>query len=93
MNNSRAHLLIEGRVQGVFYRATARDKAQSLGLSGWVRNNPDGRVEVVVEGEKGQVEKFIDWSHRGSSAAKVENVNVEWEEYSGDFGSFTIKRY
>src|SRR3989304_3720452 len=70
MSNSRVHLRIHGRVQGVFFRASTMDKARELGLTGWVRNNPDGSVELVAEGCGEGVEKIVEWSHAGAVEAK-----------------------
>ena len=87
----RAHILIEGFVQGVFFRANTYERAKELQLTGWVRNLPDGRVEIVVEGEKEKVEKLIEWAKVGPSLAKVENVQVKWEKYQEEFEDFKIK--
>ena len=81
---ARAHVIVRGRVQGVFFRADARDRARSLGLAGWVRNNPDGSVEVVFEGPRERVESMIDWCRRGPRDANVIDVDVRWEEPSGE---------
>jgi acylphosphatase len=82
--SQRAHVVIRGQVQGVFFRAEARDRAASLGLGGWVRNNPDGTVEAVFEGERERVESMVDWCRRGPALAHVEAVAVAWEEPQGD---------
>ena len=66
-----------GRVQGVFYRASAQQKARELGVNGWVRNCPDGRVEAQLEGDRQAVDAMIAWMHEGPSAAKVDDVQVE----------------
>lgn len=87
----RAHLLISGHVQGVFFRATMQEVARNLGVKGWVRNLPDGRVEAVVEGEEDKVKEIIKWAHRGPRFARVEEVKVEWEEYKGEFDDFYIR--
>ena len=79
----RAHLLIRGYVQGVFFRAELRDRARSLGLAGWVRNNPDGTVEAVVEGRRDRVESVAGWCGRGPRGAVVEDVEMTWEEPAG----------
>jgi acylphosphatase len=69
-------LLIKGKVQGVFYRASARDRAVELGIKGWVKNTPEGNVEVVATGEKENLEKFIDWCRKGPSKALVVDVVI-----------------
>ena len=71
---TRVELVVRGRVQGVFYRASARDVAERLGLTGEVRNLPDGRVEAIAEGERERLEEFIDWCRRGPPMAEVEEV-------------------
>lgn len=91
MKEERIHAYISGRVQGVGFRAATRRKAQSLRIKGWVKNLPDGRVETIAEGSSKAIENFIDFLHRGSSAARVENVKVEREKYKGDFKKFQIK--
>ncbi len=88
---SRAHIFVSGLVQGVFYRAETRERAKKLGLFGWVRNLADGRVEVLVEGEKSKIEKLIEWLNQGPQLAQVEKVEVEWEDYKGEFDDFEIK--
>ena len=82
---------IEGRVQGVFFRASTMDKAKELGLTGWVRNNPNGTVEVVAEGPRDDVEELVTWSHYGPRHAVVDNVEVEWEPWSDEYKDFTIE--
>jgi acylphosphatase len=82
----RAHVRVKGSVQGVFFRVETRDRARSLGVSGWVRNLPDGVVEAVFEGEDAQVESMIDWSSRGPAGADVRDVDVAWEDPQGETG-------
>jgi len=77
---SRVHLHIYGRVQGVSFRYYARQRAQSLGLSGWARNAADGSVDVVVEGPQDSVQQFVNWAHRGPSMAQVDRVRIDREE-------------
>ena len=89
---TRADLYITGRVQGVFYRASAQQEAMRLGLTGEIRNLPDGNVEAVVEGPKEQVEEFIAWCKEGPPAAEVENVRVRWYAARGDFRTFMVAR-
>ncbi len=86
----RAHVYISGRVQGVFFRSSVEDKALELGVKGWVRNLRDGRVEAIFEGEKEKVEEMMRWCHKGPPYARVTNVEVEWEEYKGEFSSFGV---
>jgi len=88
----RVALKIYGRVQGVFFRSTMRDVARELGLTGWVRNVPDGTVEAVIEGDRTAVERMIAWAHEGPPLAKVEEVDVRWEPYRGEFRDFRIVR-
>ena len=87
----RAHIYVSGRVQGVFYRSNTRRKALELGLTGWVRNLPDGRVEAVVEGEEDQVDKLIQWSRRGPPPAVVTKLEVKREPYTGEFETFRVR--
>jgi acylphosphatase len=88
----RIELVIKGRVQGVFYRASARDEAARLGLTGEVRNLPDGSVEAIAEGELEQLEEFIAWCRRGPPLAEVEEALIRWTESSGKFISFRVSR-
>jgi acylphosphatase len=82
----RVRVQVRGRVQGVFFRAEARARAESLGVAGWIRNLPDGRVEAVYEGEDEQVESMVEWCRRGPAGAEVEAVDVEREEPVGETG-------
>jgi acylphosphatase len=78
-------------VQGVGYRANVRRLANQLDLKGWVRNMPNGDVEVVVEGSEEMVERLIQWCHRGPTGAHVTEVHVQHETTKGEFDRFTIK--
>jgi acylphosphatase len=89
-NNSRASVVIKGRVQGVFYRASCRDEASARGLSGWVRNNSDGSVEAAFEGPEDDVLAMLDWCRRGPPSAAVQGVEVTWESPQGERG-FSIR--
>ena len=82
----RAHVFVSGKVQGVYYRATARDRAREAGVDGWVRNLDDGRVEAVFEGEEGAVETMVEWCYTGSPRAEVDEVAVEYDEPQGERG-------
>jgi len=86
-----AHILVSGRVQGVFYRASTREVALRRHLTGWVRNLSDGRVEAVLEGEKGNIEKVIEWCRSGPPAAAPTNLEIKWLSYSGSFSDFTMR--
>lgn len=81
---------IKGLVQGVFYRAYIKKRANELGLTGWIKNNPDGTVTVCAEGEKEKLEQFIEYCKTGSNSSKVENINTVWEESSRKFEGFRI---
>ncbi len=91
MDRIRAHIVVSGIVQGVFFRANTRSKAQMIEVTGWVRNRPDGTVEVIAEGERERIQRFIDWCHKGPSGASVSKVDVRWEEYSGEFQGFEVR--
>ncbi len=93
MKEARAHLLIEGRVQGVFYRAFTKDLAYNFNLKGWVRNLYDGRVEAVFEGKKELVEQAIKECFKGPPGARVDNIDVKWETHGEDLKDFSIKYY
>ena len=86
----RAHVFISGRVQGVFYRASTKDKAEQLGLKGWVRNTSDGEVEAVLEGEEIIVKEMIAWCKNGPKFADVSNVKVEYKKFLNEFKEFII---
>lgn len=75
---ARARVRVTGRVQGVYYRQSTVEMANGLGLTGWVRNQPDGSVEAVFEGEKAAVDQAIAWCHHGPPRAAVDEVSVEW---------------
>jgi len=87
----RVHVWIEGRVQGVCFRAYTQERAEQLGLTGWVRNLPDGRVEAIFEGEEVKVRDMVKWCHRGPSYAHVTDVNTVEEKYTGEFDRFSLR--
>jgi len=87
----RAHVFVNGRVQGVFYRAHTRQAALKFQVSGWVRNLSDGRVEALFEGSQPAVAAMIDWCRRGPSHALVEHLDFFEEPYTGEFSDFTIR--
>jgi acylphosphatase len=90
MVKARAHVYVSGRVQGVFFRYETKERADELGVTGWVKNLPDGRVEAVFEGERDGVEKMIDFCRVGPPGARVTKVEISWEDYKGEFQSFSI---
>ena len=87
---TRAEVTVRGMVQGVFFRVETRDRARSLGLSGWVRNAPDGTVQAAFEGDDRRVESMVDWCRRGPRGAHVDDVDVTWREPKGEQG-FAIR--
>ncbi|MBC7794094.1 MAG: acylphosphatase [Clostridia bacterium] len=89
---ARVTLWITGRVQGVFYRASALEKAQGLNLSGFVKNLADGSVEMVVEGPRYALEQFVEWAKQGPPSAEVENVSARWGNCLNEYRTFMIIR-
>jgi acylphosphatase len=88
---ARVHIFVLGQVQGVFFRAETRTKAKELGLFGWVKNLENGRVEILAEGEKEKLEKLVEWVKEGPALARVNGIQVEWQEYKGEFSQFEIR--
>ncbi len=86
----RVRIYVSGIVQGVFFRDFTRRKAQGLKIKGWVRNLPDGRVEAVGEGEEENIREWIRHLRKGPPGAKVDNLEINYEEVKGDFQSFSI---
>lgn len=91
MAKERVHLVIRGKVQGVFYRAWARERATEFELTGWVRNRADKTVEIVSEGERKNLDAFIEWCNLGPPDAYVTGSDVNWEPYTGEFTEFLVK--
>ncbi len=89
-DKARIHVLIEGRVHGVYFRASTRDEARALGLAGWVRNLADGRVEALFEGERQVLEIMLAWCRQGPPHAYVDHLEVEWQPYLGDLADFRL---
>jgi len=87
---ARVHIFVSGFVQGVFFRDHTRRWASSLGLTGWVKNLWDGRVEVVAEGDQEKIEALLARLKEGPPSARVEKVDVTWEEYRAEFPDFRI---
>jgi acylphosphatase len=89
-NLARAQVLISGRVQGVFYRAYTRDQARARGLTGWVRNLPDGRVTAIFEGDREKIDAMLAWCGQGPPYAAVDEVLTDWQPHRGEFADFRI---
>ena len=90
-DRERAHVYVSGQVQGVFFRDSAREKAEQLGLNGWVKNLPDGRVEALIEGPSESVREMVRWCEEGPSHAEVEDVDTEFEASQGDLTGFEVR--
>ncbi len=88
--NIQAHVIIHGRVQGVFFRVETRKAANRHGVAGWVRNLHNGTVEAVFEGTRDQVEQMLEWCRKGPPFARVNMVDVKWKDAAGAFRSFDI---
>ncbi len=90
MAKTRAHVLVNGRVQGVFFRQNIKNQARSRGVNGWVKNLEDGRVEAVFEGEEGAVQALVEFCRHGPRGAYVTDVKVEWEPFREEFKGFDL---
>ena len=88
---ARAHVFVSGRVQGVFFRSQTKHNADRHGVNGWVSNLPDGRLEAVFEGEEEAVQALVDFCKQGPSGARVTNMDLTWEDYTGKLDRFQIK--
>ena len=86
----RAHVIVSGIVQGVFFRAETMKAAHEYGVCGWVRNKSDGTVEAVFEGNENDVVSALEWCKKGSPRSNVTGVNVKWEDYQGEFSRFDV---
>lgn len=87
----RVHVFIEGKVQGVFFRDSTRKQASKLGVEGWVRNLPDGRVEAVFEGETKAVDELLTWAETGPPRAQVEGMEIDQEDPEDALGGFEVR--
>ena len=92
MSNTKGGIEVKvvGQVQGVFFRQGVKEVAEELGLTGWVRNEKDGAVKIIAEGEEENLHKLIEWCKEGTEWAKVERVEIEWREGKREFGEFSI---
>jgi acylphosphatase len=88
---ARLRLVVRGRVQGVGFRFSAYDEAKQLGLAGWVRNLPNGEVEIVAEGSRENLQMLAAWAHLGPPSAHVTDVREEWSDFTGEFNDFRIR--
>ena len=88
---SRSHIFVSGKVQGVFFRENTREKAAEFGLNGFIRNLQNGKVEAIFEGEKEKIEKIIQWIKKGPETTQVENIEINWQNYKGEFKNFEIR--
>jgi acylphosphatase len=86
----RAHAIISGRVQGVFFRVETQRAAEGFGVFGWVRNKRDGSVEAVFEGPQQNVDAALDWCRQGPRMSRVDKVDVNWQTYTGEFDRFDV---
>lgn len=89
-DTARAHLIVSGHVQGVYYRSTSAEKGLALGLTGWAKNLPNSTVEIVAEGDQDQIAELIKWCHKGPPSARVEGVDIAWEAPTGEFETFRV---
>jgi acylphosphatase len=90
MGQKRIQMIVTGRVQGVYFRASAQREARLLGVTGYVRNRPDGSVEIIAEGEEDLVKALLLWTQKGPSTARVDKVETRWRSYTGEFSDFRI---
>ena len=92
MAATRAHVVVTGRVQGVWFRGSMQEEARRLGVEGWVRNLRDGSVEAEAEGERSAVEALVAWAQSGPPGARVDAVRVDWIAPVGEGGGFVVRR-
>ena len=90
MAKARLHVEVYGIVQGVFFRSSTQEKAFSLGLTGWVKNRRDGSVEIIAEGEREFLEALLSWCRKGPAGARVDRLEHFWDDFKGEFNSFSI---
>ena len=89
-NKVRAHAIITGKVQGVWFRMETQHAARSHDVTGWVRNKMDGSVEAVLEGEESNVNATLEWCQKGPPHASVSRVDVAWQDYTGEYETFEV---
>ena len=88
---SRVHVFVSGRVQGVAYRYFVERRASEIPVTGWVKNLRDGRVEIMAEGEKADLESFLGFLRQGPRMANVDDLDIRWEDYRGEYEDFRIE--
>lgn len=91
MNSKRVHLLVEGRVQGVYFRQGMMETAEKNNVLGWVRNLPDNKVEAILEGNDSNVDAVVEWARFGPAGAVVQELKVTEETYVEEFSDFEIR--
>lgn len=91
MQTGRLEIVVSGRVQGVWFRASTRDEARRLGLTGWVRNLPDGRVQAIFEGGEDRLRLMLDWCRVGPAGARVDQVDARWGAATDSFEEFSVR--
>ncbi len=90
--NSRSHIFVSGRVQGVFFRSNVKHKAKELSLFGWVKNLPNSKVEILLEGEEERIKEMIDWLRSGKIPwVRIDDIKINKEDYQGEFKNFEIR--
>ena len=90
MSNKCVHMVVRGRVTGVFFRAAAQREARRLGVTGWVKNKTESAIEIMAEGDEDAIKEIINWAQHGPSAARVDQCDVRWKSYTGEFADFRI---
>ncbi len=90
MSSKRIRIIVTGKVQGVFFRQALKVMAKKNDVFGWVKNLKDGRVEAVLEGTEEKVNRLVEWSHGGPANARVEDVEIHNEKFSGEFSKFDV---
>ncbi len=90
MSNQRIRIIVTGKVQGVFFRQALKVMAKKNDIFGWVKNLTDGRVEAILEGDEEKVNRLVEWSHGGPANARVEDVEIRNEKFSGEFSKFDV---
>lgn len=92
MGQKQVHLVVRGRVHGVFFRASTEQEAKRLGVVGWVKNRPDATVEILAQGHEEALNELVAWAQKGPSAARVDHVDIKWSDATGHFDLFQVLR-